>query len=135
MPVALDDATRAFLDAPQVAVLATVSPAGRPQATPVWYLLDGDEIVINTSKGRLKLRNLEKNPRVALTVVDPKDMYHYVQIQGRVVRFDQEHGARDIDRLSMRYRGRPYVYPGHDRPENRVTLVIRPLAISGMGRR
>jgi PPOX class probable F420-dependent enzyme len=135
MPVALDDATRTFLEAPHVAVLATVSPGGRPQATPVWYLLDGDEIVINTSKGRVKLRNLEKNPRVALTVVDAKDMYHYVQIQGRVVRFDQEHGARDIDRLSMRYRGRPYTYPGHDRPENRVTLVIRPLAVSGMGRR
>ena len=135
MPVQLDEATRSFLNEPHVAVLATVSPAGRPQATPVWYLLEGDEIVVNTSKGRVKLHNLEKNPRLALTIVDAKNMYHYVQIQGRVVRFDQEHGARDIDRLSMRYHGKPYGYPGHDRPENRVTLVIRPLTLSGMGRR
>jgi PPOX class probable F420-dependent enzyme len=135
MPGRFDDATRAFLEEPHVAVLATVSPAGRPQATPVWYLLEGDEILINTSKGRVKLHNLEKNPRAALTIVDPGNVYHYVQVQGRVVRFDQEHGARDIDRLSMRYHGRPYTYPGHDRPENRVTLIIRPMAISGMGRR
>ena len=135
MPVQLDEATRSFLNEPQVAVLATVSPTGRPQATPVWYLLEGDEIVVNTSKGRVKLHNLEKNPRLALTIVDAKNMYHYVQIQGRVVRFDQARGARDIDRLSMRYHGKPYAYPGHDRPENRVTLIIRPLTLSGMGRR
>jgi PPOX class probable F420-dependent enzyme len=135
MTVRFDDATRAFLSEPHVAVLATVSPKGRLQATPVWYLLDGDEIIANTSRGRLKLANLEAHPYLALTIVDPKDIYRYVQIQGRVARFDPANGARDIDRLSMRYRDRPYAYPGTDKPENRVTIVIKPLRLSGMGRR
>lgn len=135
MAVHIDEATRTFLNEPHAAVLATVSPKRRPQATPIWYLLDGDEIIANTSKGRVKLHNLEKHPYLALTIVDPKNMYRYVQIQGKVVRFDTKNGGRDIDRLSMRYAGKPYAYPGGDRPENRVSLVIRPLTLSGMGRR
>ncbi|MBM3470361.1 MAG: hypothetical protein FJX73_06175 [Armatimonadetes bacterium] len=59
MSTQLDEATRAFLGEPNPAVLATVSPEGRPQATPVWFTLEGDQILINTSKGRVKLRNLK----------------------------------------------------------------------------
>lgn len=134
MPVKLDEVTRAFLADPHIAVLATVSPKGRLQATPVWFLLEGDHILVNTSKGRLKLQNLEAHPYLALTIVDPKNIYHYVQIQGRVARIDHANGARDIDRLSQRYTGKPYGYPGGDRPENRVSILIRPTSVSGMGR-
>jgi len=130
--MALDDAARAFLDHPYTAVLATTSPRGRPQATPIWYLVDGDSIVVNTSRGRVKLHNLETNPYVALTVVDPQNVYRYIQVQGRVVRFDQENGARDIDRLSMRYTGKPYRYGPGMNPEDRVTIAIRPLRVSGL---
>ncbi|HET8678779.1 MAG TPA: PPOX class F420-dependent oxidoreductase [bacterium] len=135
MPVRLDERTRAFLSEPNVAMLATVSPRGRVQATPIWFLLDGDQIVVNTSRGRLKLKNLEAHPYLALTVVDPKNMYRYVQIQGKVARFDPQSGARDIDRLSQRYRGQSYSYGYGGRPEDRVTIVIDPLSVSGMGRR
>lgn len=135
MPVRLDERTRAFLSEPNVAMLATVSPTGRVQATPVWFMLDGDQIIVNTSRGRVKLRNLEANPHLALTVVDPKNMYRYTQIQGKAVRFDPKNGARDIDRLSKRYRGESYSYQSGGGPEDRVTIVIQPLKISGMGRR
>jgi PPOX class probable F420-dependent enzyme len=128
------DAVRAFLSEPHVAMLATVSPMGRPQATPVWFLLEDDHILVNTSKGRVKLRNLEAHPYLALTIVDPKDMYRYVQIQGRVTRIDRANGARDIERLSKRYTGKPYSYRSGDGPEDRVSLLIRPLSVSGMGR-
>lgn len=134
MAVVLDQETRTFLEAPHPAVLATVSSRGMPQATPVWFVVDGDHILINTSRGRVKLRNLQRHPHLALTVVDPQNMYRYVQIQGRVVRIDREAGARDIDRLSQRYMGRPYSYMGGDRPEDRVSLLIEPLSVSGMGR-
>ncbi len=126
---------RRFLEKPNAAVLATVSLRGRPQATPVWFALEGNQILINTSAGRVKLRNIEANPNVALTIVDPQNIYTYVQIRGKVVKFDREHGARDIDRLSMRYHGRPYVYPPTDGPDKRVSLWIRPRSVSGLRRR
>lgn len=131
--LALPDAVVKFLQAPAVGILATASPRGRPQATPVWFLLEDGLILVNSSRGRLKLKNMQVNPRVAFTVVDPQNIYRYVQIQGRVVRFERERGARDIDRLSQRYGGRPYQYPPTDRPENRVTILIEPLRFNTMG--
>lgn len=117
---------KTFLEKPNVAVLATISPSGRPQATPVWFLVEDGHVLINTSQGRVKLRNMQTDPRVTLTIVDRDNPYDYVEILGRVVTFDREHGARDIDRLSRRYRGKAYSYPPTDRPENRVTVLIRP---------
>ncbi|HET6780766.1 MAG TPA: PPOX class F420-dependent oxidoreductase [bacterium] len=124
---------KAFLQKPLFAVLATISPSGRPQATPVWYLHESDHILINTSEGRKKLQNLKANPRVALTIVDPDDPYRYVQIQGKVVKFDREHGARDIDRLSMRYRGKAHRYLPADGPEKRVSILIQPVRFNTNG--
>ncbi len=135
MPVELDEAIRAFLNEPNPAILATISPKGRPQATPIWFMLDDDHILVNTSKGRVKLRNLEAHPYLALTIVDPKNMYRYVQIQGRVARIDHANGARDIDRLSKRYTGQPYTYRGGGGPQDRVSILIRPVRISGLRRR
>lgn len=123
-----------FLEKPNVAVLATISPSGRPQATPVWFLLDGNEILMNTSQGRVKLRNVQADPRVAVTIYDKDNPYLYVQVRGRIT-IDPKSGARDIDRLSQRYRGKPYQYPPSDAPEKRVSLRLKPSAISGMGLR
>src|SRR3989337_1165480 len=125
-PAGYTDRVRAFLGKPHVAVLATVGPGGRLQATPVWFLVEDGQILINTSRGRAKLRNMEANPRVALTIVDQNDPYAYVEIQGRAVRFEPQRGARAIDRLSLRYRGKPFTYPPTDRPANRVSVFIVP---------
>jgi PPOX class probable F420-dependent enzyme len=122
-----------FLQAPNLAVLGTVSPAGRPQVTPVWFLYEDGHIIVNTSQGRVKLRNVEANPAVTVTVVDRNDPYRYVQIQGTVVALDRRNGDRDINRLSQRYRGRPYKYPPTDAPERRVSLHIKPLRAHAMG--
>lgn len=130
--VPIPDGVRRFLERPNLAVLATIGPTGRPQATPVWFLLEEDHILINTSAGRVKLRNMETDPRVTLTIVDRDNPYEYVQIRGRVGQFDRDHAARDIDRLSMKYRGKPYTYPPTDAPERRVSIHIRPLRFSGL---
>lgn len=130
--MSIPDNVKTFLEKPNVAVLATIGPSGRPQATPVWFLVEGDHILINTSAGRVKLRNMEADPRVTLTIVDRENLYRYVQIAGRVERFDREEGARDIDRLSMRYRGKPYTYPPTDAPERRVSVHIGPRRFSGL---
>ena len=123
---AFPDHVRKFLEKPNVAVLATIGPSGRPQATPVWFLVEDGHVLINTSQGRVKLRNMQTDPRVTLTIVDCDNPYDYVEILGRAATFDREHGARDIDRLSQRYRGKPYTYPPTDRPANRVTILIQP---------
>ncbi|MGH2400165.1 MAG: PPOX class F420-dependent oxidoreductase [bacterium] len=127
--MALPDTVKEFLQKPNLAVLATISPKRRPQATPVWFLVDGDHIVVNTSRGRVKHHNVEKSPFVAVTVVDRDDPYRFVQIQGKVVKLDWDHGARDIDRLSQRYRGHKYQYPSTDAPDRRVSLIIKPLKV------
>lgn len=131
MGVDLSGAVRRFLERPNLAVLATIGASGAPQATPVWFMVEDGRILINTSRGRAKLANMRRNPRVAVTIVDRDDPYTWVQIRGRVVAFDREHGARDIDRLSLRYRNRHYVYPPTDRPEHRVTVLIEPEGITG----
>ncbi len=133
MGMKLPDSVREFLKKPNFAVLATISPSGKPQATPVWFQVDDDHILINTSKGRVKLRNLQANPHVALEVHDLANPYQYVQIRGKVVKIDPASGARDIDRLSQRYRGNPYSYPPTDAPANRVSIRIRPNAVNVMG--
>ncbi len=129
----LPESVQKFLEKPNFAVLATISPSGQPQATPVWFILDGDQILINTSKGRVKLRNLTANPRVALEIHDLANPYQYVQIRGKVVKIDPTVGARDIDRLSQRYRGKAYSYPSTDAPANRVSIHIQPTAVNTMG--
>ena len=124
---------KAFLEKPNFAVLATQSPSGRLQATPVWFILADGHILINTSAGRTKLRNMEANRRVTLAIVDRENPYRYVQIQGKVVKFDRESGPKDIDRLSQRYLGGPYKYQAGDVPKNRVSVRIEPEKINTMG--
>ncbi len=133
MAAAIPEQVKTFLEKPNFAVLATQSESGRVQATPVWFLHTGGEILINTSAGRKKLRNMEADPRVALTIVDRENPYRYVQIQGRVVKFDKENGPKDIDRLSQRYHGRPYQYPANDNPKNRISIHIAPDRVNTMG--
>lgn len=133
MPTQIAEPVRQFLEKPNVAVLATQSPSARLQATPVWFLYADGQILINTSKGRAKLRNIEAHREVALAIVDAQNPYRYVQIQGKVVAIDPKSGAGDIDRLSQRYLGKPYAYPANDRPENRVTVLIEPRRVNAQG--
>ncbi len=133
MAVQIPKPVKAFLEKPNIAVLATRSRSGRVQATPVWFLPARDHILINTKAGRMKLRNMQANPQVALAIVDREDPYRYVQIQGRVVKFDRESGPRDIDRLSQRYVGGAYKYAPDDHPRNRISIHIAPEKINTMG--
>ena|SRR5437879_699220 len=129
----IPEPVKAFLDKPNLAVLATRSRGGRVQATPVWFLRADGHILINTKAGRTKLRNMQANPQVALAIVDRENPYQYVQIQGKVVKFDRESGAKDIDRLSQRYMGGPYKYAPDDGPKERISILIVPEKINTGG--
>jgi PPOX class probable F420-dependent enzyme len=102
--------------------LATIMEDGTPQVTPVWVDFDGEHVLVNTAKGRLKDRNVERTPYVAIDILDPDNPYRYLAVRGPVVAM-QEEGAREhINELSRRYTGN-YPYRG-PQSETRVILKI-----------
>jgi PPOX class probable F420-dependent enzyme len=129
----ISEPVRKFLEKPNFAVLATRSSDKGLQATPVWFLYEGGQILINTSQGRVKLRNMKQDSHVALAIVDRENPYQYVQIRGTVAGFETRNASRDIDRLSQRYVGKPYGYPGGDTPDKRVTIRIAPTRVTAQG--
>lgn len=120
----LSENARALIARPILASLATVAKDGRPQITPLWIEVDGDDLLVNTARGRAKARNVERDPRVALTVVDPDDPYNVVALQGTVVDVTTEGASAHIDRLAKKYLGVD-VYPMHQPDEVRLTVRIR----------
>lgn len=99
----LSEHARTFLNETHFAVLATISQDGMPQQTTMWYLLEGETIVMNTKAGRLKDQNMRRDPRISICV---EDGYRYVTICGTVTMIDDpEISQRDIYRLALRYSG------------------------------
>lgn len=114
------------------ASLATLMPDGRPQVTPVWVNLEGNHVVFNSAKGRQKDRNVRRDPRVALAIVDPENPYRYLEIRGKVVEITEEGADAYIDKLAKKYLGvdkYPYGQPG----EVRVLYKIQPEHMTMMG--
>src|SRR3990172_8651237 len=94
---------RAFLEAVRFGALATVDPNGSPHLTTMWYLVDGDEIMFNTARGRRKPDNLSRDPRVSLLVLDG---YTFVRVAGSAREAATGEAAlADIHRLAVRYDG------------------------------
>ena len=118
---------KAYLDLfskPAFAHLVTLMPDGSPQVTPVWVDLDGNTVIVNTAKGRLKDRNMKRDPRVALAVSDPANPYRYVQVRGRVSDITENGGDAHIDKMAKKYLNQdtyPYRQPGEVRVVYRIT--------------
>jgi PPOX class probable F420-dependent enzyme len=110
---------------PAFAQLATVNPDGSPQVTPVWVDFDGTHVLVNTARGRVKTKNLERNPRVALSVSDPTNPYRYVGIQGRVVEMTEKDSDAHIDKMAKKYLNKDS-YPFRQPGEVRVIVKIAP---------
>jgi PPOX class probable F420-dependent enzyme len=112
--------------------LATVGADGSPQVTPVWVDFDGTHVRFNTAKGRVKDKNLRRNPAVALSILDPDNPYRYLQVQGRVADVTESGADAHIDALARKYLGQdkyPYRKPG----EVRVIYKIAPDRVQTMG--
>ncbi len=112
--------------------LGTLMRDGRPQVTPVWFDYDGGTFRVNSARGRVKDRNMRRNPAVALSIIDPANAYRHVAIQGRVVEITEDGADAHIDRLAQKYLGRER-YPNRRPGEVRVIYRIRPEHVSGMG--
>ncbi len=112
--------------------LATSMPDGSPQLTQTWVDTDGRHVLINTVAGFQKVRNIERDPRVALTVSDPKRPGRFFQVRGTVQRVTAEGAAEHIESLAQRYLGGPYPWFG-GRDQVRLLVEIRPEKVTSQG--
>jgi len=121
-----------LLRQPSPCFLATLMPDGSPHMTETWVDTDGEHVVINTVQGHQKLKNIERDPRVAVSVCDAAQPARYFSVRGQVVGITTEGAAEHIEVLSQRYLGTPYPrWGGGD--QVRVMLTIRADKIHGMG--
>jgi PPOX class probable F420-dependent enzyme len=129
---ALSDKVKQLLGKKTFVHLATLMPDGSPQVSPVWVDVDGNTIVINSARGRLKDKNIQKDQRVALSLTDPDNPYAAVMIRGRVAEVTTDGADQHIDKMAKKYLGRDK-YPGRQPGEVRVLYKIEPEQVSTMG--
>jgi PPOX class probable F420-dependent enzyme len=120
----------ALLGETQLAHVATVGPDGAPHVTPVWVDTDGEHIVFNTAKGRVKYRDLLHDPRVAVSVADRGNDYRTLWVKG-TAEFVEEGADAHIDKMAKKYLGVDE-YPLRRPGEVRVIVLVTPTARMGM---
>ncbi|HXC85754.1 MAG TPA: PPOX class F420-dependent oxidoreductase [Trebonia sp.] len=128
MGIPLSGPTLALLDGKNYAVLATVNPDGSPQSSVMWVGRDGGDLLFSTVEGRVKHRNMVRDPRVSVIVIDSADPENYVELRGRVS-MTPDVGRRLDTQLSWKYDGKD---PGEDRP-GAVRVVVRMEVLKAAG--
>jgi PPOX class probable F420-dependent enzyme len=119
--MALNDTIRAIVDGKNFATIATLNSDGSPQTSPVWITRDGDDLLVSTVIGRLKERNLRRDPRASITVFDHDNPYNYFEARGPVS-FTEEGGFDLINDLSHKYVGSDYT---GDQGTDNVRVIVR----------
>ncbi len=119
MTASLSDHARNLIERPVLATVGTVEPDGSPQLTVVWAHTDGDAVVFSTIRGRRKTENIERDPRVSISWIDPADPMDTVEVRGRAELVDDPTGKL-IDDLSHKYRGNAWIEPN---PANKRVIV------------
>ncbi len=123
----LSEKALAIIEGRNFAHLATLLPDGSPHVTPVWIDREGDILLVNTAEGRVKHRNIQREPRVAISVYDQENPYDKVLIRGRVIEVTEEGAEEHIDELARKYTGRDFQrVPG----QKRVIIKIQPERVS-----
>ncbi len=112
--------------------LGTLMPDGSPQVNPVWVDFDGTHVRFNTARGRWKDKNLQRDARVAIEIIDPDNPYRYLQVRGKIVEITEKGADAHIDSLAKKYLDAdkyPFAQPG----EVRVTYRIEPQSVNAHG--
>jgi PPOX class probable F420-dependent enzyme len=131
MSVEIPASHRPVLEAPGTAVLTTVGPDGRPQSTAVWYLLEGDAVMMSLLANRQKVRNLRRNPKATLFAFDGNNQYKTIEIRGDAIL--QPDPERDFfSRIVRHYGHDPETFPD-DRSADRVALTLTPSHVVANG--
>jgi PPOX class probable F420-dependent enzyme len=126
------DELMALLRAPSTCYITTLMPDGSPQLTQTWVDTDGEHIVINTVQGFQKLRNMERDARVAVAVSDPDRPARYITVRGRVTATSTAGATDHIEALAQKYLGGPYPwYGGREQVRTMVTITVDKLHAMG----
>jgi PPOX class probable F420-dependent enzyme len=126
---AIPDEAKHLFENKDFAHVATINSDGSPQVSAVWIGLDGDLVTFNTAEGRLKTKNLQANPDVAISIAGQENPYENLIVQGKVVEMTHDGADEDIDALAKRYLdvdSYPYRQPG----EQRVIVKIEPQKVN-----
>jgi len=121
----IDDSTIQLLTGKNFAFVSTLMKDGSPQITPTWIDFDGNTILINTAEGRTKQKNVSRDSRVAVSIVDQNNPYHMVTIRGKVTEQTSKGADEHIDKLAKRYLGVDK-YPFRSPTEKRVIIKVAP---------
>ena len=108
MTISLSDDAKRLLDAPNFAALTTLMEDGWPKTEPVWIARDGDRVVIATDRKSIKSINIDRDPRVALSVTDYANPYEQLLIRGRVVEARDDNALTILDAMAQKYLGTPF---------------------------
>jgi PPOX class probable F420-dependent enzyme len=111
-----------FLAKPNPAVVATLRPDGSPHTAATWYDWEDGRVLLNMEDSRVRLGYMRADPRVSLTVLAEQDWYRHVSLMGRIVSIEEDVDLLDIDRLALRYTGKPY----RKRDRKRFTAWLEP---------
>jgi PPOX class probable F420-dependent enzyme len=119
-----------ILEAKGFANVATIGPHGEPQNNPVWYLWDGGTVNFSQTTSKQKIKNIQRDRRVALSILDPENPYRYIEIRGEVVSIEPDPDYAFINRLSNKYMGQDY--PWLKEGEERLIVKVKPLHTTTM---
>jgi PPOX class probable F420-dependent enzyme len=115
-----------LLDKLSFAHFSSLGPDGEPQSHPVWYDTAGGQLLISTGTDRQKYRNVQRDPRVSVSILDPDDPYRYLEVRGRVVEIEPDPQKAFLDQLARKYLGQD-TYPYEERRNvERVIIHIQP---------
>jgi hypothetical protein len=114
-----------------VALISTLGPHGEPQCSPVWFEWDGQLVRFSHTKDRQKYRNLLRDPRIAVTIVDPATPYRYVELRGTAA-IEDDPRKLFIDKMAKKYTGQDH-YPDSAPGEERVVISVTPTHVNTMG--
>ena len=114
-----------LLESTALAHIATIGPRGEPQSSPVWFGWDGEYVKFSQTKTRQKYKNLNREPRLALSIVDPENHLRYLEVRGVVERLEKDPDLDFINSMAKKYLGKDK-YPNHRPGDVRVVVFVRP---------
>jgi hypothetical protein len=121
-----------LLESTALAHVATIGPGGEPQNNPVWFDWHGEHVRFSQTKARQKFRNLNRNSRMAFSIVDPENPYRYLEVRGEVARVEEDPDLNFIRAMAKKYIGVDR-YPYHQPGDERVVIFVKPRHTTQMG--